>query len=165
MNDLVQKCQLYYTLSNQSIPLVTVRSNVSLLTEQLWGQPNLELLCYSSTPIPLTHTAIKWSKVNIRLCQTTLESLLVKNKDIKIRLQQNQPNFQLESSTNTKPETYMGIVYRHLLKIQCISEIQFYNLVPYYFPHFLLTQFNFCQFLQIQICWFYIFYIFYGYSQ
>ena len=86
VQQFIWKCQYHYTLLDQSIPLVTVRSNVSLLTEQLWGQPNLELLCYSSTPIPLTHTAIKWSKVNIRLCQTTLESLLVKNKDIKIRL-------------------------------------------------------------------------------
>ena len=31
----VQKCQYYYTLSNQSVPLVTIRLNVSLLTEQL----------------------------------------------------------------------------------------------------------------------------------
>ena len=36
MDTLVQKCQCYYTLSNQSIPLVTVTSVVSLLTEQLW---------------------------------------------------------------------------------------------------------------------------------
>ena len=32
----MQKCQCYYTLLNQSIPLVTVTSVVSLLTEQLW---------------------------------------------------------------------------------------------------------------------------------
>ena len=31
----LQKCQCYYTLSDQSIPLVTVTSVVSLLTEQL----------------------------------------------------------------------------------------------------------------------------------
>ena len=36
VQQFVQKCQYYYTLSDQSIPLVTVRSNVSLLTEQLW---------------------------------------------------------------------------------------------------------------------------------
>ena len=32
----MQKCHCYYTLSDQSIPLVTVTSVVSLLTEQLW---------------------------------------------------------------------------------------------------------------------------------
>ena len=32
---MVQKCQYYYTLLDQSIHLATVRSNVSLLTEQL----------------------------------------------------------------------------------------------------------------------------------
>ena len=31
----VQKCQYYYSLSDQSVPQVTVRSTVSLLTEQL----------------------------------------------------------------------------------------------------------------------------------
>ena len=36
INKFVQKCQCYYTLSNQSIPLVTVTSVVSLLTEHLW---------------------------------------------------------------------------------------------------------------------------------
>ena len=34
MDALVQKCQYYYTLLNQSIPQVTLRSNVSLQTEQ-----------------------------------------------------------------------------------------------------------------------------------
>ena len=38
INKFVQKCQCYYTLSDQSIPLVTVTSVVSLLTEQLWAQ-------------------------------------------------------------------------------------------------------------------------------
>ena len=32
----MQKCQCYYTLSDQSIPLVAVKLVVSLLTEQLW---------------------------------------------------------------------------------------------------------------------------------
>ena len=32
----MQKCQLYYTSLDQSIHLVTVTSDVSLLTEQLW---------------------------------------------------------------------------------------------------------------------------------
>ena len=41
MDALVQKCQFYYTLSNQSVPLVTVRSNVSLLTEQLWWHSDI----------------------------------------------------------------------------------------------------------------------------
>ena len=36
VNKFVHKCQCYYTLSNQSIPMVTVTSIVSLLTEQLW---------------------------------------------------------------------------------------------------------------------------------
>ena len=36
INKFVPKCQCYYTLSDQSIPLVTVTSVVSLLTEQLW---------------------------------------------------------------------------------------------------------------------------------
>ena len=36
INKFVQKWQCYYTLSDQSIPLVTVTSVVSLLTEQLW---------------------------------------------------------------------------------------------------------------------------------
>ena len=31
VQQFVQKCQYYYALSNQSIPMVTVRSNVSLL--------------------------------------------------------------------------------------------------------------------------------------
>ena len=35
INKFVQKCQYYYTLSNQSVPLVTVTSIVSLLTKQL----------------------------------------------------------------------------------------------------------------------------------
>ena len=35
INKFVQKCQCYYTFSDQSIPLVTVTSVVSLLTEQL----------------------------------------------------------------------------------------------------------------------------------
>ena len=35
INKLVQKCQCYYSFSDQSIPLVTVTSVVSLLTEQL----------------------------------------------------------------------------------------------------------------------------------
>ena len=35
MNKFVQKCHCYYTLSDQSIPLVTVTSVVSLLTKQL----------------------------------------------------------------------------------------------------------------------------------
>ena len=36
INKFVDKCQCYYTLLDQSIPLVTVTSDVSLLTEQLW---------------------------------------------------------------------------------------------------------------------------------
>ena len=36
VQQFVQKCQCYYTLSDQRIPLVTIISNVSLLTEQLW---------------------------------------------------------------------------------------------------------------------------------
>ena len=36
INKFVQKCQYYYTLLDQSIPLVTVTSVVSLLTEQRW---------------------------------------------------------------------------------------------------------------------------------
>ena len=35
INKLVQKCQCYYTFLDQSIPLVTVTSVVSLLTEKL----------------------------------------------------------------------------------------------------------------------------------
>ena len=35
VQQFVQKCQYYYTLSDQSVPPVTVRSNISLLTEQL----------------------------------------------------------------------------------------------------------------------------------
>ena len=33
INEFVQKCQYYYTLSDQSVPLVTVRSVFSLLTK------------------------------------------------------------------------------------------------------------------------------------
>ena len=36
INKFVEKCQYHYTLSDQSIPLVTVMSVFSLLTEQLW---------------------------------------------------------------------------------------------------------------------------------
>ena len=36
INKFVKKCQCYYTLSDQSVPLVTVMSVVSLLTKQLW---------------------------------------------------------------------------------------------------------------------------------
>ena len=36
INKFVQKCQYYYTFLDQSIPLVTVTSVVSLLTEQLF---------------------------------------------------------------------------------------------------------------------------------
>ena len=36
INKFVQKCQYYYTLSDQSVLLVTVTSVVSLLTKQLW---------------------------------------------------------------------------------------------------------------------------------
>ena len=35
-NKFVKKCQYYYTLLEQSVPLVTVTSVVSLLTKQLW---------------------------------------------------------------------------------------------------------------------------------
>ena len=35
INKFVQKCQYYYTLSDQNVPLVTVTSVVSLLTIQL----------------------------------------------------------------------------------------------------------------------------------
>ena len=38
INKFVQKCLCYYTSLDQSIPLVTVTSKVSLLTEQLWEQ-------------------------------------------------------------------------------------------------------------------------------
>ena len=41
INKFMQKCQCYYTLLDQSIPLVTVTSDVSLLTEQLWVQCHL----------------------------------------------------------------------------------------------------------------------------
>ena len=77
MDALVQKCQYYYyTLLNQSVPLVTVKSNVSLLTEQLcsWCYVNfrntiisLEYVyfwtkiyrsLYPSTKISITHIAI-----------------------------------------------------------------------------------------------------------
>ena len=48
INKFVQKCQCYYTLSDQSIPLVAVTSVVSLLTEQLWmeGSKNREKVVY-----------------------------------------------------------------------------------------------------------------------
>ena len=36
INKFVQKCQCYYTLTDQSIPLVAVTSVISLQTEQLW---------------------------------------------------------------------------------------------------------------------------------
>jgi hypothetical protein len=36
INKFVQKCHCYYTLLDQSIPLVTITSIVSLPTEQLW---------------------------------------------------------------------------------------------------------------------------------
>ena len=42
INKFVQKCHCYHTFSDQSIPLVTVTSIVSLLTEQL--SPVLESL-------------------------------------------------------------------------------------------------------------------------
>ena len=35
INKFVQKCQYYYTISDQSVPLVTITSVVSLLTKQL----------------------------------------------------------------------------------------------------------------------------------
>ena len=38
INKLVQKCQCYYPSSDQNIPLVTVTSVLSLLTEQLCTQ-------------------------------------------------------------------------------------------------------------------------------
>ena len=37
-NKFVKMCQYYYTLLDQSIPLVAVTSVVSLLTEQLWAK-------------------------------------------------------------------------------------------------------------------------------
>ena len=43
MDAFVQKCQYYYTLSDQSVHVVTVRSNVPLLTEQLCARPNLPI--------------------------------------------------------------------------------------------------------------------------
>ena len=36
INKFIQKCQYYYTLLDQSIPLVTITSVVSLLSKQLW---------------------------------------------------------------------------------------------------------------------------------
>ena len=36
INKFVQKCQCYYTLLDQSIPMVTIASIVSLRIEQLW---------------------------------------------------------------------------------------------------------------------------------
>ena len=36
INKFVQKCHCYHALSDQNIPLVTVMSVVSLLTQQLW---------------------------------------------------------------------------------------------------------------------------------
>ena len=50
----MQKCQCYYTLFDQSIPLVTVTSDVSLLTEQLW-------ICIKHLSSP---EQIKWSLQN-----------------------------------------------------------------------------------------------------
>ena len=37
IDKFAQKCQCYYTFSDQSIPLVTVTSLVSLLTEPFWA--------------------------------------------------------------------------------------------------------------------------------
>ena len=42
INKFVQKCQYCYTLLDQSVPLVTVTSVVSLLTKQLWLKFKLE---------------------------------------------------------------------------------------------------------------------------
>ena len=40
MDTFVKKCQYYYTLSNQSVPLVTVRSHFSAIIKNK-GTPNL----------------------------------------------------------------------------------------------------------------------------
>ena len=51
INKFMQKCQCYYTFSDQSIPLATVTSVVSLLTEQL---------CMSRSKILLYKNSILW---------------------------------------------------------------------------------------------------------
>ena len=44
MDTLVQKCQYYHTLLIQIVPLVTVRSNDSLLTEQLCKASTFQII-------------------------------------------------------------------------------------------------------------------------
>ena len=53
INKVIQKRQYYYTLSDQSVPLVTVTSAVSLLTKQLLGgggKEEFKALCFALFP-------------------------------------------------------------------------------------------------------------------
>ena len=49
INKFVQKCQFYYTFSDQNIPLVAVTSVVSLLTEQVCGVNDVLVNLYPFT--------------------------------------------------------------------------------------------------------------------
>ena len=62
INKFVQKCQYYYTLSDQSIPLETVRSIVSLLTEQLCKQLCIFILFVINYAIDLGFSVLILSK-------------------------------------------------------------------------------------------------------
>ena len=72
INKFVQKCQCNYTFSDQSIPLVTVISVVSLLTEQLWAYINT----YSCKQCCIE---IRFFKL---FCKTTLQLAKLSLQDI-----------------------------------------------------------------------------------
>ena len=55
-----QKYQYYYTFSDQSVPLVAVRSNVFLLTEQLWAQLAKAFRIFWEKSLTLCPQSVDW---------------------------------------------------------------------------------------------------------